>query len=221
MKRRSYYLLLVLLFSASSQLYSQNGALSPHEDIRTLNKLIETAKDAEQGYYTAAQAVSDPELRGKFYAYAAKRREFAGELERQVAGLGGKPAEDGSIGAALHRKWMKVKTALTGKKEKYVLAEIRMGESLSVEAYEAALQKKLGQETKKLVKKQAEEVKEVYREIKTLENKLEYVNSVEEHQEDPAASARLGASLAPVEAASGSASVSPEKSRLLSEAAAL
>src|SRR5438445_621278 len=58
------------------------------ETISTLNDLIETLKDGQEGFRQAAEAVADPKLKSLFNEYSLQRARFAGELQSQAVALG-------------------------------------------------------------------------------------------------------------------------------------
>ena len=59
--------------------------------ISTLNNLIETCKDGQDGFRQAAEGVKHTELKTLFLTYAQQRAQFAGELQSEVHRLGGTP----------------------------------------------------------------------------------------------------------------------------------
>src|SRR5258708_27670037 len=95
----------------------QNVAMTNNEVISTLNKLIETCKDGQEGFKIAAEGVERSDLKSFFYEYSQQRSQFAGELQTLVQTLGGDPENSGSFSGALHRGWMNIKSAVTGKDE--------------------------------------------------------------------------------------------------------
>ena len=68
--------------------------------------------------------------------------------------LGGDPETHGSVLGALHRRWLNVKTAITGKDEAAVLAECERGEDMAVVAYKDALAQDLPSDVRKLIAQQ-------------------------------------------------------------------
>ena len=50
----------------------------------TLNDLIETCKDSQQGFHAAAGKLKDPEIHTLFLRFYLQRAEFAGELQAEV-----------------------------------------------------------------------------------------------------------------------------------------
>src|SRR5262245_20504358 len=97
--------------------------LSNDDIISSLNDLIATCKDGQEGFKQAAEGVERSDLKSLFFEFSQQRAHFAGELQSIVQTLGGEPATSGSTSGALHRGWMNIKSAVTGKDEKAVLNE--------------------------------------------------------------------------------------------------
>src|ERR1019366_6835741 len=100
--------------------------MSTNDVIKTMNDLIETSRDGEQGFRTCAQGVTN--LKALFEAAARRCAEGAAELEAKVRGLGGQPAQGGSVSGSMHRAWTNIKSTITGMNEHAVLAECERGE---------------------------------------------------------------------------------------------
>ena len=84
------------------------------EIISTLNNLIETLKDGQEGFQQSAGGVDDPQLKTIFDALSLQRSKFAGELQSEVIKLGDPDPEDSSSATgAMHRAWINVKSAVT------------------------------------------------------------------------------------------------------------
>lgn len=144
-------------------------ATTNDEVISTLNNLIETCKDGQEGFRTAAEGVKNADLRTLFNTYAQQRAQFAAELEGTVRGLGGDPAESGSLVATLHRGWMNIKSVVTGEDEAAIVAECERGEDSAVRNYREALDANLPANVSEVVEKQFGAVKEAHDRIRTLE----------------------------------------------------
>ena len=137
--------------------------------IETLNTLIETSRDAENGFHAAAQVVDDPSIKGLFAAYSHQRGEFARELEGQVRRRGGAPQQSGSVAGTLHRAVMNIRAAVSGRDERAVIAEAERGEDAAVRAYEAALgRSELPADIRALIARQAARVKEAQDRLRDL-----------------------------------------------------
>jgi uncharacterized protein (TIGR02284 family) len=137
--------------------------------VSTLNTLIQTCRDGEEGFRAAAVGVEDAELKELFDGYSRQRASFAGELQDEVRRLGGEAAEAGSITGSLHRGWLGLKAALTGADERAVLAECERGEDSALAAYRAALGVDMPASVRTAVERQFAEVKEARERIRTLE----------------------------------------------------
>jgi uncharacterized protein (TIGR02284 family) len=123
--------------------YTPKASLSNDDVISTLNGLIETCKDGQNGFTTAAEGIERSDLKSLFFEFAQQRSQFAGELQTLVQSLGGDPENSGSIAGSLHRGWMNIKTAVVGKDEASILNECERGEDSAKNAYKSALQEGL------------------------------------------------------------------------------
>jgi uncharacterized protein (TIGR02284 family) len=104
-----------------------------------LESLIETVRDSQELFISAAEDVKNPAFKTMFGELAAQRREFAGELQLLVADLGKETHVTSSVGGALHRGWMDIKAALASGDEHTVLTECERGEDYAVTEYRDAL----------------------------------------------------------------------------------
>jgi uncharacterized protein (TIGR02284 family) len=137
--------------------------------VSTLNSLIETCKDGANGFRTAADGVEDASLKRLFSSYAEQRSQFAAELERLVTSLGADPADTGHVAGAMHRGWINLKAAITGKDDGAVISEAERGEDFAKERYQAALEKILPTDVRAAVERQYMQVKEAHDHVRALE----------------------------------------------------
>lgn len=137
--------------------------------ISTLNNLITTCKDGENGFSTAADGVENADLKTLFHSYSTQRGQYAGELQSEVRRLGGDPQKSGSVAATLHRGWMNIKSAVTGKDESTIIAECERGEDSAMKNYEEALRVILPADVQALVQRQYAGVREAHDRIRALE----------------------------------------------------
>ncbi len=144
-------------------------ATTNDEVISILNNLIETCKDGQEGFRSAAEGVKNADLKTLFNTYAQQRAQFGAELEGSVRGLGGDPAQSGSVVASLHRGWMNIKSVVTGNDEAAIVAECERGEDSAVRNYREALNVDLPANVREVVERQSRAVKEAHDRIRTLE----------------------------------------------------
>ena len=137
--------------------------------IATLNGLIETCKNGEEGFRTAAEGVSDQGTRTAFAKFSRDRWQMARDLQDEVQGLGGKPETAGSVGGAVHRGWMNLKSAVTGNDDQKIIAEAERGEDVAKAAYQSALEQDLPSQVRALVERQAVEVRAVHDRVRAME----------------------------------------------------
>jgi uncharacterized protein (TIGR02284 family) len=139
--------------------------------ISVLNNLIETCKDGEQGFKTAAENVKDSALKSKFLDYSRQRSQMSSELQAEVRQLGGDPERSGSISGSLHRGWVDIKSAITGKDDDAILAEAERGEDVAKKTFETALQQTLPASTQGLVQRQTDQVRRAHDEVRDLRDR--------------------------------------------------
>ncbi|MDT5159095.1 MAG: hypothetical protein QOC61_1827 [Acidobacteriota bacterium] len=142
---------------------------SNEEVISTLNNLIETCRDGQNGFQTAADGVKNAELKQLFQQYSRQRAGFVGELQGEVRRLGGDPEDSGSVAATLHRGWIDIKAAVTGDDDKAVVSEAERGEDSAVSNYRAALGVDLPANVRSMVERQFADVKEAHDRVRNLE----------------------------------------------------
>lgn len=139
--------------------------------VSTLNKLIETCKDGEQGFKTCAENVKDSALRSYFNNRAQSCAASATELQTQVLLYGEEAETSSSMSGALHRGWVNIKAMITGSDDEAILDECERGEDVALKAYREALQQDLPPTVRSIVLRQYEGVQKNHDEVKALRNR--------------------------------------------------
>ena len=135
----------------------------------TLNGLIETLKDGENGFKTAAEGLQDAQVKSLFQQYSRQRADMARELQTEVRRLGGDPETAGTFAGAAHRGWINIKSAVTGKDDGTIIAEAERGEDAAKKAYEEALRAPLTTQTLALVREQSMKIHDAHDRVRSLE----------------------------------------------------
>jgi uncharacterized protein (TIGR02284 family) len=140
------------------------------ETISTINDLIETLRDGQEGFRQAAEAVEDPELKSLFNECSLQRARFVGELQSEAVTLGeSEPENRGSTAGALHRSWINLKDAIAKRNDHAILEECERGEDSAVHEYQEALDDQdITGPVRQIVSRQYEKVKSVHDRIKQL-----------------------------------------------------
>jgi uncharacterized protein (TIGR02284 family) len=157
-------------------------AESTKDYISTLNDLIETCRDGEQGFRDAAEHVERQDLRSIFNEYSRQRSQFASELQTLVSRIGGDPEHRGSVAASLHRGWINLKSALTGRDDHAILAECERGEDSAVHNYQDALAHDLPSDVRASVEEQYRQILEAHNRVKALRNESKMDMGAEHRQ---------------------------------------
>jgi uncharacterized protein (TIGR02284 family) len=140
--------------------------------ISTLNELIETCKDGEEGFRTCADGVKNPQLKIFFEGKAERCALGAAQLAAKVRQLGGDPEQRSSTAGMLHRFWVNIRSTISGMDDEAILDECERGEDSAKEAYEEALRQDLPPDARVMIAKQYQEVKANHDRVKDMRNAL-------------------------------------------------
>jgi uncharacterized protein (TIGR02284 family) len=137
----------------------------------TLNDLIETCKDGEEGFKTCAQDIADGQFKQTFLTRAASCAAAAKELQALVVAHGGSPETKSSLSGTLHRRWVDIKSAVMGKDDEAILNECERGEDVAKKSYSRALEKTLPPEVRAVVERQYQGVLQNHDLVKNLRDR--------------------------------------------------
>ena len=140
--------------------------------VSTLNNLIETNKDGQEGFKQSAEGVNDSSLKSLFNELGQQRAQFAAELQSLVSELGGDPGNSGSTTGALHRGWINIKSVVTGKDEGAILNEAERGEDVAKKAYKDALDEDLPGNVASVLQTQYAQVQAAHDKVRDLRDSV-------------------------------------------------
>jgi len=143
-------------------------AVNREEIIACLNDLIESCRDGEQGFRSAAEHAKHEQLKEFFGRCSYQRAQFASELQAEVRQLGGDPNEKGSVTGMFHRGWMNLKSAVT-RGDQSILSECEWGDDTALRNYERVLKQNLPPNVLPVVKHQYTEIKGTRNRIREME----------------------------------------------------
>lgn len=139
------------------------------EIISTINRLIETLRDGQEGFKQAAETVKDTKLKSLFNEFSQQRARFARELENEAERVGEtEPEQSSSVTGAMHRAWIGLKGAVTSGDDHAILAECERGEDSAVKEYKEAIEADLTPFAREIVSRQYSEVKSAHDRIRDL-----------------------------------------------------
>jgi uncharacterized protein (TIGR02284 family) len=134
-----------------------------------LNDLIQTCKDGQEGYLTAAENVNDEQVKEFCNQCSLQRAKFAGDLQSLAHELGeSNPEYASSVSGALHRGWINLKSAIANREAHAILRECARGESCAVEEYEKALVLALPANIRDIVAQQSTAIQDAYVRVRAL-----------------------------------------------------
>jgi len=159
-------------------MHHENTNTATNDDvISTLNNLIETCKDGQNGFQTAAEGVQNSNLKSSFYEFGQQRARYVGELQTLVRELGGDPETTGSTSATLHRGWINIKSLITGQDDEAILNEAERGEDVAKDQYKKALEMSLPANVTTVIQKQYQEVQAAHDKVKALRDSAKAANA--------------------------------------------
>ena len=166
----------------TSDTNTMSAKTASHDDvIATLNGLIQTCRDGQQGFKEAAEGVERSDIKTHFYEWSQQRAEFAGVLQGLVRSLGGDPETEGSFSGALHRGWIDIKSAVTGRDEKAILNECERGEDAAKHAYHDALEMSLPSNVADVLEQQSQSVLAAHNRVKELRDTEKYQTATQKN----------------------------------------
>ena len=136
-----------------------------------LNNLVETSKDGEKGFRTAAEDTKNVELQTVFLRRAEDCATGAVDLQQRVARLGGNPEDGGSVAGAVHRGWVNLKAAVSGRTDLAILEECERGEDVAKARYREALETTLPEDIRAVVQRQYDGVMRNHDQIRDLRDR--------------------------------------------------
>jgi uncharacterized protein (TIGR02284 family) len=136
--------------------------------VSVLNNVIETCIDGDQGFRDCANNISDPQLKTFFTERANSCQVAAKQLQELVVSLGGRVETSGSVSGAMHRRWVDIKSLITGKSDTAILDECERGEDVAVRSYRNALDQSLPEHVRMILQRQYEGVLKNHNDVKRL-----------------------------------------------------
>jgi uncharacterized protein (TIGR02284 family) len=135
----------------------------------TLNELIHTCRDGQEGFLTAAENINGDAIKKLLSEYSLQRAKFTGELQNAAHDLGdSNPENASSVAGTLHRGWINLKAAIGGRDPHAILAECERGEDSALAAYEKVLQEPLPAPVRETLERQYSAIQATHDQVKAL-----------------------------------------------------
>ncbi|MER7072763.1 PA2169 family four-helix-bundle protein [Terrabacter sp. NPDC000476] len=142
------------------------------DDAKVAKELVETLKDGERGFTSAAEKLRDSD-RAEWATTLQRLAEQRAGFRREIVEMGHEYGDDvdesGSVAATLHRGWISLKDALTGDDAGSVLGAAATGEDHAVSEYEKGLEQDLSAGFREVVSRQHAAVVAARDEVKALQ----------------------------------------------------
>ena len=137
-----------------------------------LSNILKLHNDRIQGYQMAIDDTEDADLKALFTGYAAQSTSMVSELTASIERAGGTPPEGTTLLGQVHKAWMELKAALTGRDRAAVLNSCEQGEDAIKTAYEEAIEpdSKVLMSVRTTLHQQYEDIKKAHDHIRDLRN---------------------------------------------------
>ncbi len=142
------------------------------DDKQAAKELVETLKDGERGFATAAEKLREgdrAEWAETLQRLSEQRAGFRREVVEMGEDYGDDVDESGTVAAALHRGWISLKEAMSGGDAGSILKAALTGEDHAVAEYEKALENDLSPGFREVVSRQHEAVLSARDEVRALQ----------------------------------------------------
>ncbi len=137
--------------------------------VKTLNDLIATCRDSEEGFGKAAKGCHSDALRDRLIEIARRRADFADELTEQVRSFRAEPAATAHESGVLHEGWRQLEESIRPKDDASFIAECLTGEENTLRHYETALTRDLPVAIRPIVERQRLAVQESLLELRNVQ----------------------------------------------------
>jgi len=149
------------------------GSDSNNTGLGTLETLTTTLIDSINGYRDAAENAEGTKFQEIFRRNADERSRIAEELRSEIRRLGGNAPDDGSFLGATHQRFLDLKAAVTGRDDQAIINEVERGEDYLKEKFEAALNSDAAPETRSIIERAYQSVRQGHDQISSLKHGLE------------------------------------------------
>ena len=139
-----------------------------NEIIDTINTLIETSRDGDNGFTACAEDAKDASLRAYFTICATRCRESVHILEELVKHHDGTPESSGSVLGSINRAWLNLRAAISSNSDLAVLEECERAEDLAMHTYRRALEQDLPADVRAVAQLQLNGVQENHDRVRTM-----------------------------------------------------
>jgi len=149
------------------------GSDDSNTGLGTLETLTTTLIDSINGYRDAAENAEGTQFQELFRRNADERSRVVEDLRSEIRRLGGNAPDDGSFLGATHQRFLDLKAAVTGRDDKAIINEVERGEDYLKEKFELALNSDAAPETRSIIERAYQSVRQGHDQISSLKHGLE------------------------------------------------
>ncbi len=141
------------------------------ETTSVVKDLIKINNDRYNGFTKASEDVDDSSLKDLFTRLGKQSNDFKNELTPFALGTDLEDTTDTSVGSKIHRTWIDIKQAITGKDRHTILQSCEWGEDQILHTYKDTLEKDsndLPSDLRSVIQRQETQLQQAHDMIKAL-----------------------------------------------------
>lgn len=139
-----------------------------------LENLVLINNERHEGFQQAAKETEDSDLKALFTTYSTQSSGFSEELRSHISMEDRPDHDETSFASKLHRTWIDIKSAITGRDRKAILSSCEYGEDFALNAYKEALNdvSSYPSELQSIIQKQKATIQQSHDRVKMMRDSL-------------------------------------------------
>jgi uncharacterized protein (TIGR02284 family) len=132
--------------------------------VSVLNDVIEILNDRIEGYERAMKDVDfeDVDLKAMFSNLIHESRNYRNEVIQEISSLGGEPERGTTTSGQIHKAWMDLKAAFTGKDRESILSSCEFGDNAALDTYRDALDEDIPANVREVLMRQMNSIQRTH-----------------------------------------------------------
>ena len=132
--------------------------------VSVLNDVVEILNDRIEGYERAMKDVEfeDVDLKAMFANLIHESRNYRNEIIQEITSLGGEPERGTTTSGQIHKAWMDLKAAFTGKDRESILSSCEFGDNAALDTYRDSLDEDLPANVREILMRQMNSIQRTH-----------------------------------------------------------
>ena len=158
----------------TTNVQTTTGLSLSDQEAALFNDLLQLNQDSQNGYATAADALSNQDYADLFRQYAQERQQNADELTQLLQATGHSAGKAGTLSGLFHQGRLNVESLLT-QGDAPLFAECERADTLALAAYQDVMGKTTREELMVILRRQFTVIRDAHERVKVLRGALEQI----------------------------------------------